>query len=176
MTTSTASPAFQRLEAEGRLLKPSLNGPTHAPGRYAFRGDIALTFDPPAALGSAFAVADGDEPTLSFLAGSLSTLRLLPALAEALGGNVKAGGKYFIYVSDLERASRYQIEFDGVSYFVLPIDDTSVYNELIDYLYLDKTRMKKMDTAEKVDAIAEGAVKYSQKYETISYEEVLKRL
>lgn len=158
------------------MLKPSLNGPTHAPGRYAFRGDIALTFDPPAALGSAFAVADGDEPTLSFLAGSLSTLRLLPALAEALGGNVKAGGKYFIYVSDLERASRYQIEFDGVSYFVLPIDDTSVYNELIDYLYLDKTRMKKMDTAEKVDAIAEGAVKYSQKYETISYEEVLKRL
>lgn len=176
MTTSTASPAFQRLEAEGRLLKPTLNGPTHAPGRHAFRGDIALTFDPPAALGSAFAVADGDEPTLSFLAGSLSTLRLLPALAEALGGNVKAGGKYFIYVSDLERASRYQIEFDGVSYFVLPIDDTSVYNELIDYLYLDKTRMKKMDTAEKVDAIAEGAVKYSQKYETISYEEVLKRL
>ena len=158
------------------MLKPTLNGPTHAPGRYAFRGDIALTFDPPAALGSAFAVADGDEPTLSFLAGSLSTLRLLPALAEALGGNVKAGGKYFIYVSDLERASRYQIEFDGVSYFVLPIDDTSVYNELIDYLYLDKTRMKKMDTAEKVDAIAEGAVKYSQKYETISYEEVLKRL
>ena len=158
------------------MLKPSLNGPTHAPGRYAFRGDIALTFDPPAALGSAFAVADGDEPTLSFLAGLLSTLRLLPALAEALGGNVKAGGKYFIYVSDLERASRYQIEFDGVSYFVLPIDDTSVYNELIDYLYLDKTRMKKMDTAEKVDAIAEGAVKYSQKYETISYEEVLKRL
>jgi hypothetical protein len=176
MTTSTASPAFQRLEAEGRLLKPTLNGPTHAPGRYAFRGDIALTFDPPAALEAAFAVAEGDEPTLSFLAGSLSTLRLLPALAEALGGNVKAGGKYFIYVSDLERASRYQIEFDGVSYFVLPIDDTSVYNELIDYLYLDKTRMKKMDTAEKVDAIAEGAVKYSQKYETISYEEVLKRL
>lgn len=158
------------------MLKPTLKGPTHAPGRYAFRGDIALTFDPPAALEAAFAVAEGDEPTLTFLAGSLSTLRLLPALAEALGGNVKAGGKYFIYVSDLERASRYQIEFDGVSYFVLPIDDTSVYNELIDYLYLDKTRMKKMDTAEKVDAIAEGAVKYSQKYETISYEEVLKRL
>jgi hypothetical protein len=174
MTTSTASPAFQRLEIEGRLLKPTLNGPTHAPGRHGFRGDIALTFDPPAALESAFAVADGDAPTLSFLAGSLPTMRLLPALAAALGGNVKTGGKYFIYVADLERASRYQIELEG-SYYVLPIDDTSVYNELIDYLYLDKTRMKKMDTAEKVDAIADGGLKYSQKYESISYEEVLKR-
>ncbi|MEI2679082.1 MAG: hypothetical protein V9G29_15245 [Burkholderiaceae bacterium] len=176
MTTSTVSPALQRLATEGRLLKPTLNGPTHVPGRCGFRGDIALTFDPPAALEGAFAVADGDEPTLSFLAGSLSTMRLLPALAEALGGSVKAGGKYFVYVSDLERASRYQIELAGVSYYVLPIDDTSVYNELIDYLYLDKTRMKKMDTAEKVDAIADGAIKYSQKYETISYEEVIRRL
>jgi len=76
----------------------------------------------------------------------------------------------------LERASRYQIDFNGASFYVLPIDDTSVYNELIDYLYLDKTRMKKMDTAEKVDAIVQGALKYAEKYENISYEEGLKRL
>jgi hypothetical protein len=79
-------------------------------------------------------------------------------------------------VSDLERASRYQIPLDGVSFYVLPIDDTSVYNELIDFLYLDKMKMKKMDTAEKVDAIADGALKYTQAYEVISYDEGLKRL
>ena len=43
-------------------------------------------------------------------------------------------------------------------------------------LYLDKSKMKKMDTAEKLDAIAQGALKYTQKYEVISYEEGLKRL
>lgn len=176
MTTTNVSPAFQRLDAEGRLLKPALNGPTHVPGRYAFRGDIALTLEPPVALEAAIAAADEGEAALSFLAGSLSTYKLLPALIEALGANIKAAGKYFIYVSDLERASRYQIEFNGVPFYVLPIDDTSVYNELIDYLYLDKTKMKKMDTAEKVDAIVQGALKYSQKYEVISYEEGLKRL
>jgi len=37
---------------------------------------------------------------------------------------------------------------------VLPYDDVSVYNELIDFLYLDKTKMKKFDTAAKIDAIA----------------------
>lgn len=176
MTTTIESPAFQRLEAEGRLLKPALKGPTRVPGRYGFRGEIALTIEPPITLEAAFAAADDAEPTLSFLAGSLSTFKHLPALVEALGVNVKASGKYFIYVSDLDRASRYQIEFGGVPFYVLPIDDTSVYNELIDYLYLDKMKMKKMDTAEKVDAIADGALKYSQAYEAISFEDGLKRL
>jgi hypothetical protein len=170
------SPAFQRLEAEGRLLKPALNGATRVPGRFGFRGEIAVAFEPPVTLEAAFAAADNGESTLSFLAGSLTNFKHLPALVEALGANVKAGGKYFIYVSDLDRASRYQIDFNGVSFYVLPIDDTSVYNELIDFLYLDKTKMKKMDTAEKIDTIAEGASKYTQVYEVISYEEGLKRL
>lgn len=176
MTATIESSAFQRLEAEGRLLKPAHKGPTHLAGRFGFRGEIALTIDPPVTLEAAFAVADNDELTLSFLAGSLTSFKQLPALVAALGDNIKPEGKYFIYVSDLGRASRYQIEFNGVPFYILPIDDTSVYNELIDYLYLDKTRMKKMDTAEKVDAIADGALKYGEKYEVISYEEGLKRL
>ena len=36
--------------------------------------------------------------------------------------------------------------------------------------------MKKFDTAKKIDAIADGAAKYEQAYETIDYEEGLKRL
>ncbi|HEY8904488.1 MAG TPA: hypothetical protein VIM63_00465 [Rhodoferax sp.] len=176
MTTTSTSPAFQRLEAEGRLLKPALNGSTHVPGRFGFRGEIALTLEPPVMLAAAIGTADDGEETLSFLAGSLSTYKHLPALIEALGTNIKAGGKYFIYVSDLDRASRYQIEFNGISFYVLPIDDTSVYNELVDFLYLDKNKMKKMDTADKVDAIADAALKYTQAYEIISFEEGLKRL
>ena len=176
MTTLTASPAFQRLEAEGRLLKPALNGPTRLAGRYGFRGEIALSQDPAVTLEAAIATADNGESALSFLAGSLGSYKQLPVLIEALGANIKAGGKYFVYVSDLDRASRYQIAFNGISFYVLPIDDTSVYNELIDFLYLDKMKMKKMDTAEKVDAIADGALKYTQAYEVISFEEGLKRL
>ncbi len=176
MSTTTASPAFQRLEAEGRLLKTALNGPTHVPGRFGFRGEIALSIEPPVMLEAAIATASSTESTLSFLAGSLSTYKHLPALIDTLGASIGADGKYFIYVSDLDRASRYQIEFNGSSFYVLPIDDTSVYNELVDILYLDKTKMKKMDTAAKVDSIADSALKYTQTYEIISYEEGLKRL
>ncbi len=174
--TSIEFTAFQRLEAEGRLLKPSLKAPTHRAGRFGFRGEIAVALDPPVTLAAAFASSEEGDVALSFLAGSLTAYNQLPALVETLGANVKPDGKYFIYVSDLDRASRYQISFDGVPLYVLPIDDTSVYNELIDFLYLDKTKMKKFDTAEKLDAIADGAAKYDKTFEAISYEEGLKRL
>lgn len=175
MTAIIESPAFQRLEAECSLQKPALKGPTRRPGRFGFRGETTLMIDRQVVLKETIAVADDGEAALSFLAGSLPSFKDLPAMIAALGPNIRAGGKYFIYVSDLDRASRYQIEFDGVSVYVLPIDDTSVYNELIDFLYLDKTKMKKMDTAEKVDTIADGALKCAQIYEVITQDEGLKR-
>jgi len=174
--TSIDTTAFQRLEAEGRLQKPALKAQTHKAGRFGFRGEIALALDPPSTLEAVFAAADDGDAGLSFLAGSLKNYAQLPALAETLGSAVKPDGKYFIYVGDLERASRYQISFGGAPFYVLPIDDTSVYNELIDLLYLDKTKMKKFDTAEKLDAIVDGAAKYDHAYEQISYEDGLKRL
>lgn len=174
--TSIDVTAFQRLEAEGRLLKPALKAPTHRAGRFGFRGEIALSLDPPVTLEAAFAATEEGNAALSFLAGSLTSYKQLPALVEILGPSAKADGKYFIYVGDLDRASRYQISIEGVSLYVFPIDDTSVYNELIDVLYLDKTKMKKFDTAEKLDVIADGAAKYDQTFEAITYEEGLKRL
>lgn len=174
--TSIESTAFGRLEAEGRLLKPAHKAATHHAGRFAFRGEIAITLDPLVTLAAAFASAEEGETELSFLAGSLTSYKQLPALVESLGASVKPEGKYFIYVGDLDRASRYLISFDGVPLYVLPIDDTSVYNELIEFLYLDKTKMKKYDTAEKIDTIVDGAAKYDKTYEAISYEEGLKRL
>jgi hypothetical protein len=173
--TSIDTTAFQRLEAEGRLLKPTHKGPTKSAGRFGFRGEIAVTLDPPETLGAVFASTEEGDAAITFLAGSLPKFALLPALVETLGAALKPDGKYFIYVGDLDRSSRYQITFDALSLYVLPIDDTSVYNELIDFLYLDKTKMKKFDTAEKLDAIADGAAKYSHPYEQITYAEALSR-
>ena len=101
-------------------------------------------------------------------------------VAEVLGDTLSAGGKYFLFCNNIDLSKKYQVAYNvnghGAMFYVLPIDDTSVYNELIDFLYLDKMKMKKMDTAEKVDAIADAALKYSQAYEIISFEEGLKRL
>ncbi len=42
----TDSATLKRLETEGRLLKPTHNGPTPHGGRYGFRGDIVVTVEP----------------------------------------------------------------------------------------------------------------------------------
>jgi hypothetical protein len=174
--TSIESTAFGSLEAEGRLLKPSHKAATHHAGRFGFRGEIAITLDPLVVLGAVIAAAEEGETAMSFFAGSLASYKQLPELVESLGASVKPEGKYFVYVSDLDRASRYQISFGGVPLYVLPIDDTSVYNELIELFYLDKPKMKKYDTAEKIDSIVDGGTKYDTSYEVISFEEGLKRL
>ena len=40
--TNLAETAFAPLEAEGRLVNPVFKGPTRAPGRFGFRGELAL--------------------------------------------------------------------------------------------------------------------------------------
>ena len=47
---------------------------------------------------------------------------------------------------------------------------------MIDFFYLDKTKMKKFDTAAKIDALAEGAAKYGERFPNLTYEEGLARV
>jgi hypothetical protein len=56
---------------------------------------------------------------------------------------------------------------------VLPIDESTVYNELLDLFYLEKNDLKKKDTAGKLDAVADAALKFNITFDTISYEEGL---
>jgi hypothetical protein len=174
--TSIESTAFQRLETEERLVKPAHKGPTHSAGRFGFRGEIALTKDPEVLLTSVFAASQEGAEGLSFLAGQLGSYSELPTLVTALDGALSPAGKYFIYVADVKRGDRYQVTFGDSSIYVLPYDDVSVYNELIDFLYLDKMKMKKFDTAAKIDAIADGAASYSETFPKVTYEEGLSRI
>ncbi len=173
--TVTNTSALQDLDA--RLVKPTHKGPTHVAGRVAFRGDILLTDADSPLLTAAIAAADADGAGLSFLAGTAG--KVLAAADSDRGAGRRArtpGGKYFIYVADVQRGDRYQIAFGEASVYVLPYDDVSVYNELIDFFYLDKSKMKKFDTAAKIDALADGAAKYAETFPNLTYEEGLARV
>jgi len=172
--TSSQTSALDKLDA--RLVKPSHKGPTHVAGRTAFRGEIRLTDSDSPLLTAAIAAAEGESASLSFLAGQLAAFSQLPILVAALDGALGAEGKYFIYIADVQRGDRYQIAFGEAVIYVLPYDDVSVYNELIDFFYLDKSKMKKFDTAAKIDALADGAAKYSERFPNLTYEEGLARV
>lgn len=183
--TTIDQTALGRLEAEGRLLNSVLKGPTKKAGRIGFRGDLALKFQakmadearpPETSFEQVIAAAQEGEPHIAFLAGFLLSFEYIKLLAEVLGDALSPQGKYFLFCDNLDISKRYQVEFAGATFYVLPIDEATVYNEMLDLLYLEKTVLKKLDTAGKTDAIADKALNFTTSYQNISFEEGVKRM
>jgi hypothetical protein len=177
--------AFARLEKEGRLLNAVHKGPTEKPGRIGFRGELALKFaqqfadekrPPELSADQVIAVAEAGEPTIKFFAAYLHSFESLTALAEVLKGLLSPEGKYIIFCNNIDLLSKYNVEIDGVTFRILPIDEATVYNELLELLYLDKTQLKRASTGGKLDAVADAASKFNDSYELIAYTEGLKRM
>lgn len=187
MTTATAvkeidQTAFARLEAEGRLLNPVLKAPTHVPGRFGFRGELALRFAPKLAdearppeltCDQVMAVAQQGEKHIPFLCGWLLSFESLKDVAETLGDTLSAGGKYFLFCDNIDLSRKYQVPYKGAMFYVLPILESTVYNEMLELLYLEKNDLKKKDTAGKLDAVADAAMKFDVTFDTITYAEGL---
>lgn len=174
--------AFARLENEGRLLNPLLKAPTNKFGRVGFRGELALRFAPKVAdearppellCGQAMAIANVDEKHIPFFAGYLLSFEYLKDVAEVLGDALSAGGKYFLFCNNIDLSKKYQVPYQGAMFYVLPIDESTVYNELLDLFYLEKNDLKKKDTTGKLDAVADAALKYDITFDTITYAEGL---
>ena len=173
--TAIADTPFAKLDTEGRLQKPALCADTHAAGRFGYRGDIAYD-GPETVMKEVFSVSESGKPAIGFLAGSIANYETLPKLVETFGPAFDADGNYFVYIADLPQGNRLLIRFGDVKIYAIIIDDTSVYNELIDTFYVDKVKLKKYDTAAKLDALADVGLKYSSdtNYVEVSYEDGLK--
>jgi len=174
--------AFARLEKEGRLLNPVLKAPTHKFGRVGFRGELALRFAPKLAdearppeltCDQVMAAATVNDKHLPFFAGYLLSFEHLKDVAEVLGDTLSAGGKYFLFCNNIDLSRKYQVPYKGAMFYVLPIDESTVYNELLNLLYLEKNDLKKKDTAGKLDAVADAAIKFDITFDTITYAEGL---
>lgn len=182
MTSITDTP-FAELDAEGRLLSPVFKGPLAKPGRYGFRGEIALKFahmiadekrPPEVKLDQVMTVADAGASTIPFLAGFALSLEHLKLLCEILGDKLSPNGKYFFFAGNLDIASRYQIAYGGATFWVLPLDEATVYNELLELFRIERGDLKKLDTAGKLAAVADGAARFNEKFAQISFEDGLK--
>ena len=181
--TTIAQTALGRLDAEGRLLNSVLKGPTKKAGRIGFRGDIALKFaakfadearPPEISSDQVIAAAHEGETHLAFFSGFLLSFEYLALLAEVLGEALSPQGRYFVFVDNLDIAKKYTMAYGGATFHLLPIDESTVYNEMLQLLYIDKNDVKKLDTAGKSDYMADRALKFSDSFPAISYEDCLK--
>jgi hypothetical protein len=167
------------LEQQKRLLSPVYKGPLKKPGMEGFRGEIALKFAaqradearPPeiAAFQTMFA-ATGDK--LDFVACELDSLAYLRQVRDVLGEFLKADGKYFVFAGNVDISRKYLIELDGIPFYVLPLDEATVYNELLDLVGLDRNDLKKLETDGKLSKIADATAKFkTSKFPAVSFEQ-----
>jgi hypothetical protein len=180
--TTLDQTAFKQLDAEKRLQNPVFKAATGETGRFGFRGEIAIKFaqqyadearPPELTADQVIAVAQEGKPGLDFMAAYLLSFEYLKPLADAMGSTLTPDGKYFLFCNNIDLSTRYQVPYRGATFYVLPIDEATVYNELLDLLYLERIDLKRLDSAGKVDKIAETALKFSDTFPTMSYEEGL---
>lgn len=176
---------FARLDDEGRLLNAVLKAPTKAAGRFGFRGDLALKFAPKVAdearppelaVQQVLAVSQAGDSTIEFFAAYLLSFEYLKWVVEVLADTLTPQGKYFVYCNNIDLSSKYRVTMNNVTFYVLPIDEATVYNEICELLYIERNDLKKLDTAGKLDVIADKATDFDASYEQISYEEGLNRM
>lgn len=168
---------LQDLEAQKRLLSPVYKGALKAADE-GFRGEIALKFAaqkadearPPeiAAFQTMFAATGGK---FDFIACELDSLAYLQDLRAVLADYLKPEGKYFAFAGNVDISKKYSITLEGIPFNVFPLDEATVYNELLDLIGLERNDLKKLDTAAKLDKIKEAAAKYRGKPPEISFEQ-----
>jgi hypothetical protein len=174
--------ALGPLEAEGRLFNPVFKGPIPTADGFGFRGELALKFSPKLAdearppeilADQVMIVAEAGKPTIPFLCCYLLSFEYLKPLVEALGDALDENGKYFLFCNNIDLSKRYQVPYGGAVFQVLPIDESTAWNEILDLLYLEKNELKRLDTGAKLNAVYQKAKSWSGSMPKISYEEGL---
>jgi hypothetical protein len=169
-----------RLQDEGRLLSPAVCAEsTRLHGRFVYRGELALKFaatterekrPPELKVEQVLMASDAASGKVTFLAAYMLSFESLAALAEVLKDMLTPEGKYFAFCNNIDLSAQFQVPLEGATFYVLPLDESSVFNELLELLKLEKNDLKKLSSVEKVDAIASAAEKFKKRYETISYQ------
>ena len=173
---------IQILDEQKRLLSPVYKGALKKADE-GFRGEIALKFAtkladearPPeiAATQTMFSATGGK---FDFIACELDSLGYLESVRSVLGDFLKPEGQYFAFAGNLDISKKYTITLDGIPFNILPLDEATVYNELLDLIGLERNDLKKLDTAAKLDKITEAAVKFKGKFPVITFEQGVKEM
>jgi len=161
---------------EEHLLSPVVKGPTKVAGRFAFRGEFALKLTPtiagekrPPEVKADQVIIATEGGKIAFFSCHVASLAHLALVVECLGKDMTANGHYYVFAGNLDISKKYLIDMNGIPFNVLPLDEATVYNELLDLFYLEKGDLKKMGGEEKVDAIVNAAAAFNGKFPTIPY-------
>jgi len=184
MTTIEMTP-LGRLASEARLLNAVLKGPTSKSGRFGFRGDIALKFQTPVAdekrppdfsLEQVLTFVQEGETTIPIIVGYIHSFAYLQTLTQVLGDLLSPNGTYVLFCNNIDLLAKYNVTVNGITFHVLPCDESTVWKETLELTSIDKNDIKKLNAGGKLDYVLDHVLGLTAQYEPITLEQGLERM
>lgn len=171
---------IETLTQENKLLSPVFSGKTGKSGIYGFRGNLVLKeaekladeARPPEIMADQVILSE-ESGKIGFMGCHVDSLAYLSLIEETLRPYLESKGKYFVFAGNIDISKKYFIELGGIGFHVLPLDEATVWNELLECFNLDRGDVKRLGSGEKIDAVADAASSFSGKFQPISFEEGL---
>jgi len=145
---------------------------------YAYRGCLIVTEGkvissentlPPKEIVKQVLLATNSD-TIDFLACELPTINLFERFVAKYKDYMTPDGKYLLFVSDINGKGK--IVYEGITFYVYALDESSVWNEVLDYADLSKGDLKKMSDKEKIDAVCNEIKRTNLRITDKTYEEI----
>jgi hypothetical protein len=138
--------------------QPSFNG-TLSDNLQGYRGAIiieegkALSADRklPPKIQAKQVILISDDSKIKFFSCELESFNDFKPLFEKYKDYFSSDGLHILYVTDLDGNGTY--EYEGVKFNAYMLDESSVWNELLDLASLEKSDMKKLSSEEKIEKL-----------------------
>lgn len=111
-----------------------------------------------------------DDSGIKFFTCELDSFRDFAPLFDKYKDYFTKDGLNVLYVTDLDGNGTFT--YEGIEFTAFMLDESSVWNELVELADLEKGELKKLDAAEKIEAVYEGLLECDVKETSRSYEEM----
>jgi hypothetical protein len=145
---------------------------------YAYRGSLVITPGkvlsadkqlPPKATATQVILATNSDK-IDFIACELETLDFFEPFVERYKDVLTPEGLYMLFVTDLDADGK--IEYEGFTFNMFSLDESSVWNELLDHADLSKGDLKRLSPAEKIDEVYSEIKRSTLRINDKSYDEI----
>ncbi|WP_345969300.1 MULTISPECIES: hypothetical protein [Sulfurimonas] len=126
---------------------------------YGYRGSLVITpgkvlsadkqLPPKATATQVILVSNSDK--IDFIACELETFDFFEPFVEQYKEVLSTDGLYILFVTDLDADGKF--EYEGFTFYAFSLDESSVWNELLDHADLSKGDLKKLGAGEKIDTV-----------------------
>ncbi|WP_345987116.1 hypothetical protein WCX18_08125 [Sulfurimonas sp. HSL1-2] len=145
---------------------------------YGYRGSLVITpgkvlsadkqLPPKATATQVILVSNSDK--IDFIACELETLDFFEPFVEQYKEVLSTDGLYLLFVTDLDADGKF--EYEGFTFYAFSLDESSVWNELLDYADLSKGDLKKLDAGEKIDTVYDEIKATTLRISDKSYDDI----